>query len=152
MPTIPDNSEVWRVEQGYVVDGSGSPAGRVRRTVLCDGSERFHFNQKSGAGLVRHESESEIDAVTFGKLWEKTVGRRLSKVRTRVKVGERTWEIDSFSTFSLVLAEVELGRTDETTSIPLWLAPLILREVTEDSRYRNFNLATSGPPQESVGG
>ena len=120
--------------------------GRIRRTVLPDANEQFHLNHKTGSGLIRQESESQISAASFNERWPETIGRRVCKKRHRVPADGLVWEIDEFSDFPLVLAEVELPTTDYLLSIPLWLSPWILQEVTLDSQYRNYNLATKGPP------
>ena len=101
---------------------------------------------KTGTGLVRQESETQITAVSFNQQWPATIGRRVCKKRHRIPAEDLVWEIDEFADFSLVLAEVELPTTDHHFEIPKWLAPYILQEVTLDSRYRNYNLALQGPP------
>jgi CYTH domain-containing protein len=45
-----------------------------------------------------------------------------------------------------VKLEVELPDERSDAPMPAFLAALVEREVTEDSRYRNFALATRGVP------
>lgn len=146
LPKLPEGHAIWRLDQGYLVGGDGSPMGRIRRTVLPDASEQFHLNHKTGTGLVRQESETQITAVSFNQQWPATIGRRVCKKRHRIPAEDLVWEIDEFADFSLVLAEVELPTTDHHFEIPKWLAPWILQEVTLDPQYRNYNLALQGPP------
>ena len=157
LPTPLPHGEVWRIDQGYlplqsqVIDGnshdSGAPIpphqleGRLRRITHSDGSVEHIHTIKSGVGLVRQETERSIDAETFAREWPRTVGRRLEKVRTRISVGDRVWEIDQFTHIPLVLAECELPSTDTPLDIPDWLAPFIVREVTEEPAFRNAELA-----------
>ena len=157
LPTPLPHGEVWRIDQGYlpprstVNDGDshspGAPIaphqleGRLRRITHSDGSVEHIHTVKSGIGLVREEIERGIDAETFAREWPRTIGRRLEKVRTRISVGDRLWEIDQFTQIPLVLAECELPSIDAPLDIPDWLAPFIVREVTEEPAFRNAELA-----------
>ena len=157
LPTPLPRGEVWRIDQGYlpprstVNDGDshrpGAPIaphqleGRLRRIMHSDGSVEHIHTVKSGIGLVREEIERGIDAETCAREWTRTIGRRLEKVRTRISVGDRLWEIDQFTQIPLVLAECELPSTDAPLDIPDWLAPFIVREVTEEPAFRNAELA-----------
>ena len=157
LPTPLPCGEVWRIDQGYlplqsqVIDGnshaSGAPIpshqleGRLRRITHSDGSVEHIHTIKSGVGLVRQETERSIDAETFAREWPRTVGRRLEKLRTRITVGDRLWEIDQFTHIPVVLAECELPSIDAPLDIPDWLAPFIVREVTEEPAFRNAELA-----------
>ena len=157
LPTPLPRGEVWRIDQGYlpprstVNDGDshspGAPIaphqleGRLRRITHSDGSVEHIHTVKSGIGLVREEIERGIDAETFAREWPRTIGRRLEKVRTRISVGDRLWEIDQFTQIPLVLAECELPSADAPLEIPDWLAPFIVREVTEEPAFRNAELA-----------
>lgn len=157
LPTPLPRGEVWRIDQGYLPlrstanDGDshspGAPIaphqleGRLRRITHSDGSVEHIHTVKSGIGLVRQEIERGIDAETFAREWPRTIGRRLEKVRTRISVGDRLWEIDQFTQIPLVLAECELPSADAPLEIPDWLAPFIVREVTEEPAFRNAELA-----------
>ena len=46
----------------------------------------------------------------------------------------------------LVMAEVELSDATERFALPAWISPLVMREVSEDARYRNSALAMYGVP------
>jgi len=142
------SGETWRIEQGYLPPaadaGSGDDGmleGRLRRIERPDGSVRHVHTVKRGFGLVREEIEREIDADAFAREWPRTEGRRLSKVRTRVRAGDRTWEVDRFLDLPVVLAECELPSADAPLEVPPWLAPFVEREVTEEPAFRNFELA-----------
>ncbi len=148
LPSIPHGSSVWRLEQGYLPDspaaasGGGIAEGRVRRSVGPDGSVVCTHTIKSGAGLVRQETEQTITEQEFERVWPRTAGRRLRKNRYLVRDGSLTWEIDEYDDLDLVLADVELPSADTSITIPPWLAPCIVREVTEEPEYRNYELAT----------
>jgi CYTH domain-containing protein len=65
----------------------------------------------------------------------------LRKTRWRVPHGGVTWEIDDIENGWIALAEVELEAPDQPVTPPQWLAPHIIREVTDDPAYNNSALA-----------
>ncbi len=152
LPELPARARAYRIEQGYLPDeeaGEGELAeGRVRRKVGPDGAVKCTHTIKRGQGMVREEIEREIDEAAFAQAWARTTGRRIAKTRYAVVEGERTWEVDAFDDFDLVMAEVELPSTDAEAPLPPWLAPRVVRELTDDPRYRNYALATEGLPAE----
>lgn len=143
-PAMPAG-EAWRIEQGYLPpaaeSGPGALEGRLRRIERSDGSVRYVHTLKRGVGLVREEVEREIDRGAFEREWPRTAGRRLRKERTRVAAAGYVWEIDRFVGLPVVLAECELPAVDAPLAIPDWLAPVVVREVTDDPAYRNSALA-----------
>jgi len=156
-PEIPGGLpvETWEIEQGYLAPAAateealaeiGFPEGRLRRIVEPGGAERFRHTVKSGTGVVRTEIEREITPAEFGREWPRTAGRRLSKTRRRVRVGELVWEIDVFHGMPLVMVEVELDDAGQRFEMPRWLAGLVAKEVSDDPRYRNAALAMHGLP------
>ncbi len=147
-PALPAARASIRIDQGYLLGPDGVRHGaRLRRAIDPAGKVHCTMTRKSGVGLVRHEEEHTLDAAAFEELWPQTLGRRLSKVRHVVAHGSLRWEIDGFIGFDLWLAEVELPSVDTPVEPPAWLAPWILREVTEDPRFRNSALALRGVPQ-----
>lgn len=153
MPPLPPHAETWLIEQGYLppAETGSDLEGRLRRQVE-GGTTRHLLTRKRGLGLVRSEEEREISPAEFARWWPRTEGRRLRKTRHRVAAGGAIWEIDRFEGLELVLAEVELPDPHAPIEIPPWLAPLVVREVTEDPRYRNFEIARRGgllPPERA---
>ncbi|MFO0872398.1 MAG: hypothetical protein U0575_00315 [Phycisphaerales bacterium] len=136
--------EVLRIAQGYLPDDAKSTLGvegRLRRLEHVDGRVELRHTVKTGFGLVRTEVERSIDAAEFNRLWPHTAGRRLTKTRHRIRAGDFAWEIDRFHEVDLVLAEVELPSATTVAPIPSWLAPLVVREVTDEPEYRNSQIA-----------
>ncbi len=136
--------EVWEVEQGWLP--GERLRERVRRVRRVDASgdgagEWFTRTLKLGRGLTRSEIEEPASASLFRSLWPLTEGCRIHKRRHRVHVGEQVWEIDVFHGRELVLAEIELADADERVEPPSWLAPHVVREVTDDPSYTNLKLA-----------
>ena len=144
-PDIPRGAERWTIEQGYL-DSAAGAEGRVRSIAFPDGRREFVHTVKSGVGLVREESERSISAEEFDRLWPATVGRRIRKVRHRVRDGALVWEVDEFLDWPLVMAEVELPDATAEATPPAWLRGVMGREVTDDPRYRNSSLAFRGLP------
>ena len=114
---------------------------RLRRTRAADGSKRFYRTVKLGTGIARLELEEETTPELFRLLWRATKGRRVRKNRHVVPQGEFAWEIDVFLDRELFLAEIELPAVDTPVEFPDWLAPYVVREVTDDPAYLNSNLA-----------
>ncbi len=145
MPDLPPGAEVVHIEQGYLPDAGDDEAnpveGRLRRTRRASGEVRCFHTVKKGLGLVRTEVERELPEEEFERLWPSTAGRRLIKTRHKVRAGDLTWEVDRFEGLDLVLAEVELPDAAHEAPLPAWLAPHVVREVTEDPEYRNFAIA-----------
>lgn len=147
LPRLPGAPVALEIEQGYL-GGPAGGEGRLRRTTRAGKRTVCHFTVKRGDGLVREEHEMEIEPDEFSRRWPDTVGRRLRKRRHIVPVDghpSQVWEIDEFLDRPLVLLEIELERPTEQPDIPPWLRAVLVREVTDDPRYRNLSLATETP-------
>ena len=107
----------------------------------ADGSVVCTHTIKRGEGLVREETQHEITEAEFEADWPRTVDRRLLKTRHSVIEGDLTWEIDEYDELDLVLAEVELTSPDQASPIPEWLAEYVVREVTDEPAYCNYEIA-----------
>ena len=146
------SAELWHIDQGYFPPASESPSegesapieGRIRRIRRPDHSEQFIHTVKSGLGLVREETERTLTHEEFQTLWPQTEGRRLRKTRMRIHLDGQCWELDEFLDLGrdLALAEAELPSPETPLVPPPWLEKRILREVTDDPRFRNFHLAS----------
>ncbi len=133
-----ENGERAEMDQGYLP--GERLIERVRRVRTVHG-ERFVRTVKAGKGIKRIELEEPCDARIFEAMWPLTDGCRVQKVRYAVPDGDRIWEIDAFTDRELFLAEVELPTEDAEVVFPEWLAPLVVREVTDDGSYTNRRLA-----------
>ena len=131
-----------RIEQGYVALDANGTEVRVRKK----GDART-LTIKSGAGLKRTENERALDGQDFDDLWPLTEGRRVTKTRFDVALGDDlTAEVDVYdgALEGLVTAEVEFPDEPAAEAFrpPGWLG----EEVTGDKRYANRTLATDGVP------
>jgi CYTH domain-containing protein len=129
------------IRQGYVIAAEGGLELRIRQK-----QARFFQTIKAGEGLSRTEIEIELSEDQFRQLWPHTDGRRVSKTRYRVAVGEHTAELDRFDgdLKGLTLVEVEFSSVEDAGRFapPAWFGT----DVTEDNRYKNKSLAVHGIP------
>jgi adenylate cyclase len=139
-------SDAWRgsadavqIRQGYI---ASSPilSVRIRRA----GTQGF-ITVKGGQGLVRAEYEYPIPPEEADEMLDTLCARPLlEKRRHRVPFAGAVWEVDEFegSLAGLIVAEIELSHAGQIVELPGWIG----REVTDDPRYLNVNLAKSGRP------
>jgi len=139
LPRFPNPAEILEVDQGYLP--GKKVLERVRRQRSDTGEVRYFRTMKMGSGVERMELEDETDEALFNHLWALTEGRRVKKRRYVVPNGNDHWEVDEFLDRQLVLAELELDRADAPVTIPDWLKPVLVREVTDEPGYTNRSLA-----------
>ena len=147
LPPIKPGADVAEVDQGWL------PGERIHeriRWVRKPTGNTYFRTIKLGRGVARLELEEETSVDVFDCLWPLTAGRRIRKRRYQVREGDLLWEIDEFLDRDLCLAEVELDHAGDRPAFPDWLAPHVVREVTDDPRYPNRVLAElgSGIPSE----
>lgn len=111
------------------------------RSVTTGDATTWIRTVKLGKGVARVEIEETTSADLGTALFALTAGRRVAKQRYAVSEGELTWEIDDFTDRELVLAEVELPDEHTPVTLPAWLAPWVVREVTEETEFTNWKLA-----------
>jgi len=131
------------IRQGYLIATEDGFELRIRQK-----AERFFQTIKIGEGLSRTEIEIELSADQFSTLWPHTTGRRVSKIRYKLPVGEYTAEVDRFEGHlaGLEMVEVEFSSIEASQRFapPSWFGA----EVTEDKRYKNKWLAENGIPMD----
>ena len=144
---VPNLEGVKRQEvlQGYMaVDADGTEV-RLRRI-----GGRYVETVKTGAGLKRGEIEIDITPEQFNALWPSTENRRVEKTRYEIEYAGCIIELDLYSggLAGLQVAEVEFDSEDASAAFtpPDWFG----REITEDSAFKNRNLAMHGAPRETV--
>lgn len=135
-------SEEWRREadqgtrlvQGYL---TRDPERTVR--VRLAGDSAFLTVKGRTSGATRVEVEVPISAEQGRLLLPLCLPPIIDKQRYLVWHQGKRWEIDEFGgdNAPLVVAELELASEDEPFARPAWLG----REVTEDPRYYNSQLA-----------
>lgn len=136
--------DVVPMAQGYINDLGAVASGRQQASVRVRiAGTRAFLNLKSReAGHTRQEFDYEIPVADAQALLELCVGGRIEKRRHLVRHAGHLWEVDEFlgDNAGLVVAEIELGSSDEAFELPDWIGA----EVTHESRY--FNLALAERP------
>ena len=124
-----------RMRQGYLTSDARCS---VRVRVAGD---QGYLNVKSGTlGIQRSEYEYPIPLAEAEEMLDTLCEQPLlEKTRHFVRFGGHLWEIDEFEgdNTGLIVAEVELSRTDEPFDRPDWLG----EDVSHDIRYYNSQLA-----------
>ncbi len=133
-----------KMVQSYI---SFSPTIRLRsinnaKYILCVKAKA------KGSYLAREEFETELSKEQYDTLIQKTEGNIIEKTRYTVKHEGLSYEIDIFhgSLAPLAYLEIEFPSVEEAMSFksPDW----ILKDVTDDFRYKNAGLAKFGRPME----
>lgn len=125
------------VDQGYL--SVSDPEVRVRSK-----GKKFFATRKGGEGFVRDEEEEEISEKVFNILWPATAGRRVEKIRYKLKGADGlVWEVDEYlgKLAGLFTAEVELPDQSAVFQMPDEIQKVFVADVTEDKCYKNKNLA-----------
>lgn len=137
------NHELWNnltksagnhYRQGYLVADSGKTI-RVRLTDTCG----FITIKGKTTGVSRAEYEYEIPKNEAEELLNQFAITELSKIRYKIEVEGKLWEVDEFldENLGLIMAEIELNSEDEPFIKPSWIEA----EVTSDHRYYNSYLS-----------
>jgi len=130
-----DTAAGVRYRQGYLASFP-SPVVRVR----VAGDRGYLTIKGPTSGISRMEFEYPIPLADAEAMLDALCAAPLiEKVRYRVPYAGHTWEVDAFegANAGLLLAEVELPAADAPVELPPWVG----REVSDDPRYFNANLA-----------
>jgi adenylate cyclase len=109
---------------------------RIRKT-----EEKAFLTIKGNTqGITRDEFEYSIPVDDAIELLKMCGDYRVEKTRYIHELNGKKWEIDVFhgKNEGLIVAEIELLSEEETIELPEW----IIREVSMEEKYYNFNLAT----------
>ena len=129
-----DPGRAVRFRQGYL---STDPARVVR--VRIEGDRAFLAVKGKTRGIERAEFEYPVPIADAEQLLRLCVQPIIEKTRTSTLFDRRTWVVDEFAgdNAGLLLAEVEMASPNELVMLPPWID----REVSNDPRYFNSNLA-----------
>lgn len=135
-PVIPATCYLdYFVNQGYV------PGELIKERLTLVHVEHLKYlrDVKIGSGIERLEFEEEISQELFDSMWPLTEGRRVWKRRFCVPAeNDLVWEVDFFMDRELYLAEIEIPSVDYPVTLPEWIEPLVVREVTGEKEFEGF--------------
>lgn len=122
------------MQQAYLAYHNGNV---VRVRIAADNA--FLTIKGNLKGITRDEFEYQVPIDDALQMMKMAKGFSIVKKRYIEYVGGKKWEIDVFEKENegLIVAEIELNSETESFEKPLW----ILDEVSNDTRYYNFNLA-----------
>ena len=127
---------------------TGNPEVRIRKKINIKGIF-YTMAVKFGEGISRDEFLTSVNQELFEKMFSSHGDAIVvkSRYKCKSKVKNLVWEIDKFLDRheGLYIAEIELESSDQIVEVPDWLP--VLKEVTNDSRYSNKNLAVYGIPE-----
>lgn len=131
-PLIDTMVRATDIKQGYIELPSSSDSFRAR--IL--GGKSSVLTLKVGKGVSRKENEEKVSMDMGLGILEKSHHRI-----TKLRITCQGWEIDIFGGVlaGIILAEKEMKDPEEVLVIPSWLAPVIVREVTDS--LTNLHLA-----------
>lgn len=154
---LPENLPTGEeLTQAYLPTPANSTK-RIRKHVSPDGLKYF-LTLKSKGLIGRQENETEISAQEFATLWTEKKPGQVRKRRYTISLKINTYdlfaEVDEYFDHLQGLYTIEVEVPD------IALRPQILtalqkqfefkdteiKDVTEDSRYKNSNLLVGGPP------
>ena len=123
VPNINSTVDLVSMKQGYVEMLSDKDSFRIR---IIAGQEAV-LGLKSGIGVSRDEDEQCVDLGFADKLFERSHHQIY-----KTKIKHDGWEIHVFGDVlaGVVLAEKEFDDPGKPFSIPDWLQPFVIREVT----------------------
>ncbi len=128
-----------------------APKGETRRVRRVLEGERvgYVYTLKKRVSMIRAvEEERELTAAEYEALLGEAdlALHPVKKTRFCVPFGGKTLEIDLYDFWQdRATLEVELEREDEELPLPPYVQ--VLRDVTEDARYKNVNLAREVPKE-----
>jgi adenylate cyclase len=134
LKTIPDGEEIC---QGYL---NSTPERTVR--VRIKGQKAYLTIKGKNEGISRMEFEYEIPLEDCRQLLEICEPFCIEKIRYTLNLDNLIWELDVFKgrLDGLIIAEVELDDEYQIINLPDWIE----KEVSDDPRYYNSNLAKTG--------
>lgn len=135
--------ESWRqasTGSAPILQGYFARTPLVRARIRIYGEKGFITLKSENGTLVRHEFEYEIPKADALEMIEQfSIEPVIAKMRYDVPFEGVVWAVDVFegANSGLILAEAELKSPDQPLALPPWVG----REVTDDRRYGNSNLA-----------
>ena len=114
----------------------------VQRLRLFNNEKAIMSLKQNCSGLSRYEFEYEIPLKDAEKIVSIANACFIEKVRHIIYFDSIKWEVDEFlgNNKGLIIAEVELEHETQEIKFPDWIG----KEVTNQNKYYNYNLALKG--------
>lgn len=140
-----EGARVLHIEQTYLCREDGKNA-RVRR--IDEGGETSYIKtlKQRISTLSCYEEETEIDREQYERELLRADNSKSTVIKTRycIPFSEHIIEIDVYPFWNdRAILEIELGSEDEQFILPEFIS--VIKEVSEDKRYKNTNLAKEIP-------
>jgi len=136
-----------KMVQTYLECPKGTTA-RVRRVEAGDKVKYIYTAKQRISAITCIEDEKEVTEQEYNKLLEREDKNRKPIIKTRYKLpfDNHIFEIDVYPFWQdKAVMEVELEGEDEKFNIPPVIK--VIKEVTDDVRYKNFALASGNIPE-----
>ena len=129
--------------QGYLAEN-----GATTRVRIVSGADKvsdkraFLTIKGKTVGISRAEFEYQVPVEDAENMLKMSLYPPIEKIRYKVNVGGKIWEVDEFLGIhkGLIVAEIELKDENEQFEMPEWLGA----EVSHDRRYSNAALSRNG--------
>lgn len=112
--------------------------------------EIYYLTTKSGVGLERDEFEVVVAKAEFRDAFNKKLSSLIKKERYSFTIDSLVYYVDIYkgSLSGLYILEIEFDSRDSANSFNFSeaLSEFIVKEITQDERYKNKNLALFGNP------
>lgn len=139
---------MWEIVQTYLTSLPGNTR-RVRHIVQDGEVCRVYTHKRRIDALAAEETERGLSQEEYDALLMEADPklRPVVKVRYRIPYESQLVEVDVYPFWQdRAVAEVELESEDQQVLLPEWLH--VIRDVTDDARYKNFRLAQNVPMDE----
>jgi len=137
---------IQRIEQDYLVQDKDKISPRIRKVVEGINNKKTYYNYNKKHPVesgVNKETEYEISEKEFHKLKKTSDPSKntVHKTRLSFKYDKQLFELDIFhgNLTGLIILELEMSDINDKVKLPEFLD--IVKEVTDDKKYSNFNLA-----------
>lgn len=139
---------VWEIEQIYLL--SDEYTTRRVRKVVENGEERYYRTfKKRVSALTADEDEGKLSAAMYREYLKEADPEKkpILKTRYRVPYAGQILEFDLYPFWTdRAVMEIELESEEQQPIVPDWVN--IIKDVTDDFRYKNSALAREIPMDE----
>ena len=136
---------VWEIEQIYLTALPGETR-RIRRVTESGEVRCYKTFKRRLTALTAEEEEGQISQSDYEAYQNEADPARhpILKTRCRIPYQNQILEVDVYPFWTdRAVLEIELDSEAQPIHIPTWLQ--VLKEVTDDHRYKNVSLAQTVP-------